>query len=695
MDSKHFSARRSALAAATLLALAAPAAFAGQVNLAGLADGNTDQFIVRYKSGSAERADVNRAKAAFGRAAAAGVGGKALGLAHKRRLAIGADVIVADRKLDRVEAESLMRQIAADPNVEYVEVDAILKATLTPNDTYYTSNQWHYFEATGGIKADQAWDATNGNGVVVAVIDTGITSHSDLNANILPGYDFISSVTAARDGNGRDSNPADQGDWFAAGECGVNYSSDSSWHGTHVTGTVAAVTNNAKGVAGVAYGAKVVPVRVLGKCGGSLSDIADAIIWASGGSVAGVPANANPAEVINMSLGGGGVCGTTYQSAIDGAVSRGTTVVVAAGNDNADTSGFRPGNCNNVIAVASTTRTGARSSFSNYGSLIDVAAPGSDIASTVNTGTTTPLAEGYSNMSGTSMAAPHVAGVAALMQAKAGGTLTPAQVESKLKSTLRAFPTTIDRSIGNGIVNAKAAVDSACTTGCGGGGGGGGVLTKGFAATNLSAATGAFVKYTMDVPAGATNLTFTMSGGTGDGDMFVKFGAEPTDSVYDCRPYKTGNAETCTFAAPSAGKYYINVKAYSAFSGVSLVGDYTTGTGGGTRQTYTNTADYTIADNVTVDSPVTVSGRSGNGPSDASVTVDIRHTYQGDLKVDLVAPDGTLYNVHNRTGNATDNVIKTVTFNLTSEALNGTWKLRVNDNGTGDTGYINSWSINF
>ncbi|HEY0662675.1 MAG TPA: PKD domain-containing protein, partial [Lysobacter sp.] len=135
----------------------------------------------------------------------------------------------------------------------------------------------------------------------------------------------------------------------------------------------------------------------------------------------------------------------------------------------------------------------------------------------------------------------------------------------------------------------------------------GNVLTKGVAVTGLSAATGGYVKYTMVVPAGATNLTFTTSGGTGDADMYVKFGSEPTDSVYDCRPYTSGNAETCTFAAPQAGTYYINLKGYSAFSGVSLVGDYATG-GGGT-QTYSNTADYTISDNTTVDSPITVSGR--------------------------------------------------------------------------------------
>jgi hypothetical protein len=202
------------------------------------------------------------------------------------------------------------------------------------------------------------------------------------------------------------------------------------------------------------------------------------------------------------------------------------------------------------------------------------------------------------------------------------------------------------------------------------------------------------VNYTLVVPAGASNLTFTMSGGTGDADMYVKFGSAPTDSSYDCRPYKSGNAESCTFAAPSAGTYYVRLKAYSSFSGASLVGSYGTG-GGGSTQTYSNTTDYTIRDNATVDSPITVSGRTGNAPSTASVTVAIVHTYIGDLKVDLVAPDGSLYNIHNHTGSSTDNINKTVTLNLSSEALNGTWKLRVNDNAGGDVGYINSWSVTF
>jgi serine protease len=686
--------RANALAVATSLVLssslfAAPAFAAGRVDLSGLQSTEKyDRFIVKYRDGSAEQASSTTMQRSLSAAAVSAGAGKKLGVNHVRRIATGADVVRADRKLDRAEAETLMRQIAADANVEYVEVDKLNKPLLTPNDTSY-SQQWGY-SGTYGIRADQAWDVTNGSGAVVAVLDTGITNHSDLNANILPGYDFIIDTAVSNDGNGRDSDASDPGDWVAANQCGGTHAAqNSSWHGTHVAGTIAAVTNNAKGVAGVAHGARIVPVRVLGTCGGYDSDIADAIIWASGGTVSGVPANANPAEVINLSLGGSGACGTTTQNAINGAVGRGTTMVIAAGNDNVNVSNASPANCNNVIAVASITSTGARSSFSNYGALIDIAAPGSNILSTMNAGTTTPGAETYVSYNGTSMATPHVAGVVALIQSVATTPKTPAQVEALIKGNVTAFPSTPSQPIGPGILNAKAVVDATNGTPPPPGG----TLTKGVAATNLSAATGAYVKYTMVVPAGATNLTFTTSGGTGDSDMYVKFGSEPTDTVYDCRPYLSGNAETCTIAAPQAGTYYINLKAYAAFSGVSLVGDYSTG-GGGT-QTYSNTADYTISDNATVDSPITVSGRSGNAPSNASVSVNIVHTYQGDLKVDLVAPDGSLYNIHNRTGSGTDNVIKTVTLNLSTEALNGTWKLRVNDNAAGDTGYINSWSVTF
>ncbi len=777
--------RLRALAVATTLAIssmcASTALAAGRLDLSGLqAPEQTmfDRFIVKYREGTSERNDAASLGSSLRSASTAvpAKAGRSLEVRQLRRLAVGADVVRADRKLDRVEAESLMRQLASNPNVEYVEVDKINKPLLTPNDTNY-SQQWGYQDSDAGIRANEAWDITNGAGTVVAVLDTGITNHSDLNANILPGYDFIIDTTVSNDGNGRDSDPSDPGDWISANQCGGTHAAQSSsWHGTHVAGTIAALTNNAKGVAGVAYGAKVVPVRVLGTCGGYDSDIADAIVWASGGTVSGVPANANPAEVINLSLGGSGACGTTTQNAINGAVSRGTTLVIAAGNDNVNVSNASPANCSNVVAVASVTSTGARSSFSNYGALIDIAAPGSTIMSTLNTGTTTPGSETYVNYSGTSMATPHVAGVVALIQSVSATPKTPAQVEALLKSTARPFPSTPSQTIGAGIADAKAAVDSAggggganvaptanFTSSASGltvsftdtstdsdgsiasrswsfgdgttsttanpsktysaagtytvtltvtdddgatntrtasvtvssGGGGGTVLSNGVPVTGLASGAGTSLNYTIVVPAGASNLNIATSGGTGDADLYVRAGSAPTDTAYDCRPYKSGNAETCTFATPTAGTYYVRVKAYSAFSGVSLVGSYTTGGGGGSTQTYTNGTDVTISDNATVNSPIAVSGRSGNGLASTSVAVNIVHTYKGDLKVDLVAPDGSVYVLHNRSGGSADNINATYTVNLSGEALNGTWNLRVNDNASGDTGYINSWSVTF
>lgn len=606
------SIRRNTLALATALALTSPNLMAAgnndtsaRINMSAIgSDTQFDRFIVKYREGTPEAKNastlqkalndasvrthqlIQSARAQQGLKSAASK--KPLAVGHVRRMSLGADVIEASEKLDRNGAATLMRQIAANPNVEYVEIDAILRPLLTPNDTNY-STQWGFQDADAGIRANQAWDVATGSGIIVAVLDTGITSHSDLNANVVAGYDFVSNATNARDGNGRDSNAADQGDWTTAGQCySGSPASNSSWHGTHVAGTVAAVTNNAKGVAGTAFNAKVMPVRVLAACGGSTSDIADAIIWSSGGTVSGVPtlSAANAADVINMSLGGGGACPTTTQNAVNSAVSRGTTVVVAAGNSNANASGFTPASCANVVTVASVTSASARSSFSNYGTLIDVSGPGSSILSTLNSGTTTPGAESYASYNGTSMASPHVAGAVALVQSRRlalGLALyTPAQVETQLKNTAYALAGACSGGCGAGIVNAKALVDAA-----------GGTTT----------------------PPGS--------------------------------------------------------------------------------QTYSNTADYTIGDNVTVDSPITVSGRTGNAPSNASVTVAIVHTYQGDLKVDLVAPDGSLYNIHNRTGAGTDNINKTVSLNLSTEALNGSWKLRVNDNAAGDVGYINSWSVTF
>ncbi|MDC9654519.1 MULTISPECIES: S8 family peptidase [Xanthomonas] len=577
MSNASFRPRHRALcilgaSALTSLSLATPA-FAGDVYLGGLATAQTHQkFIVTYKDGSSALSSPSVLTTSLRTAARAlpAKAGKPLGLNSVRRLAVGPELIQADRALDRAEAETLMRQLAADPNVQSVEVDQMLYPTLTPNDSRL-SEQWAFGTTNAGLNIRPAWDKATGANVVVAVIDTGIVSHPDLDASILPGYDFISDATAARDGNGRDNNPADEGDWNSTSGCAT---SNSSWHGTHVAGTVAAVTNNTTGVAGTAFNAKVVPVRVLGRCGGSLSDIADAIIWASGGTVSGVPANPNAAEVINMSLGGGGTCSSTMQSAINGAVSRGTTVVVAAGNSAANVSGSLPANCANVIAVAATTSAGAKASYSNYGSGIDVSAPGSGILSTLNSGTTTPGNASYASYNGTSMAAPHVAGVVALVQSVAPTTLTPAAVETLLKNTARALPGACSGGCGAGIVDADAAVTAAIAGSSGGGGGGtGNTLTNGTPVTGLGAATGAELNYTITVPAGSGTLTVTTSGGSGDADLYVRAGSAPTDTVYACRPYLDGNAETCNITSPS-GTYYVRIKAYSTFSGVTLTASY-------------------------------------------------------------------------------------------------------------------------
>ncbi|MDR6991314.1 S8 family peptidase [Luteimonas sp. 3794] len=567
----HHAPRRRLLVAATSLALVSLVPLSihatDRINLGGLQSAEThDRFIVKYRDGSTVQADPAAIAPAL-RASASRIvvsgGGKQLRVEHVRRMAVGADVVQTSRKLDRADAESLMRQIAADPNVEFVEVDKLNQVFWTPNDPRF-SQQYGFGTGAGGIRATQAWDVTRGAGAVVAVLDTGITNHSDLNANILPGYDFIIDTAVSGDGNGRDADPSDPGDFYNGRA--------SSWHGTHVAGTVAAVTNNGVGVAGTAPESKVVPVRVLGRGGGYDSDIADAVIWASGGTVSGVPANANPAEVINLSLGGAGTCGSAMQSAINGAVNRGTTLVIAAGNSNANVSGFSPANCSNVISVASNTSSGARSSFSNYGAGITISAPGSGIVSTLNSGQTTPGSESYASYDGTSMAAPHVAGVVALIQSVSNPAKTPAQIKTLLTSTARAFPSTPSQPIGAGIVDAAAAVAAASggtvpdpdpDPGTGG-------LQNGVPVTGVSGAANSAQTWTFTVPAGARNLVIAISGGSGDADLYVRRGSAPTTSTYDCRPYRTGNTESCTFATPQAGTYHILIRGYTSFSGVTL-----------------------------------------------------------------------------------------------------------------------------
>lgn len=398
---------------------------------------------------------------------------------YVRTTAQKATVVTLSSKLTAEQAEKYMAALSSNPSVASVEPDLLRRSNartrtaanskvaqvaqaaqasnqvVAPNDTLYPQ-QWNLHD-TKGLAAPEAWKTTQGAGVTVAVIDSGIIKHPDLDANVLPGYDFITEPSIARDGNGRDSDPTDQGNWEEAGVCDADSeASESNWHGTHVAGSIAAIMNNKRGIVGVAPSTKILPVRALGMCGGYDSDIADAMVWAAGGTVEGVPANSNPAKIINLSLGGEGTCPATYSKAIAEVNKRGAILVVAAGNDGQDASKVAPANCGGSIVVGATDQEGKRSDFSNYGKIVDVSAPGSNIMSTVDLGTTVSTGAGYTEYDGTSMAAPQVAGVIALMKS-----VDPSLNAERAKQILKqsSKPLTCDvNGCGSGIVNAASAL---------------------------------------------------------------------------------------------------------------------------------------------------------------------------------------------------------------------------------------------
>ena len=264
---------------------------------------------------------------------------------------------------------------------------------------------------------------------------------------------------------------------------------------------------------------------------------------------------------------------TTSQAAINTAVSLGATVIVAAGNSSENVSNSSPANCANVVTVAAVGRTGGRASYSNFGSLIDIAAPGGDqltgttngVLSTLNSGSDAPSNDTYAYYQGTSMATPHVAGAAALLYSL-DPSITPSEVESLLKSTARSFPSTCN-SCGDGIVDATAAVEALIS---GNVGGGDDDVSESLFETGLSASRNSFLNYSIEVPSGASRLSVQISGGSGDADLYVNFGSTATTSTYDCRPFLNGNTELCTFDSPAAGTWYIGVDAFAAFSNLTL-----------------------------------------------------------------------------------------------------------------------------
>lgn len=352
--------------------------------------------------------------------------------------------------LNRADTLAVLRALESRSDVEYAQPNYILSAQATPNDPQYLNQRWHY-EA---INLPGAWEIETGasSPVTVAVIDGGVVAgHPDLAGKLLPGYDFYSNAADAGDGDGRDPNPEDT-------------SPGTDFHGNHVTGTVGAATQNNLGVAGVSWGAKILPIRALSGGNGTLADVADALRWAAGLEVAGVPANANPAKVVNMSLGGAVACTSApaLQQAINEANNAGAIIVVAAGNSNVDASTFSPAGCSGVITVGATNAVGNRAAYSNYGTRIDLMAPGGEpsglqVVSTLGSGQ-----QQYGGKAGTSMAAPHVAGVLALMKSKKPA-LTAAEGLSILKETARPLSAAqCDRPSGSecgaGLIDAQAAL---------------------------------------------------------------------------------------------------------------------------------------------------------------------------------------------------------------------------------------------
>ncbi|MFD7840499.1 S8 family peptidase [Streptomyces sp. NPDC059761] len=502
-------------AAAALPASAADNGPQGVIENAGAPGAVAESYIVTLKD-SAARSTADSGKA----------------VARRYGATIGRTYSAALNGYSVKVSEAQAKKLAADPAVKSV----VQNRTFTVDDAQGTQPSppsW------GLDRIDQhplpldnsyTYPDKAGEGVTAYIIDTGVRiSHTEFGGRASYGYDAIDNDNTAQDGHG---------------------------HGTHVAGTVAGNSY------GVAKKAKIVGVRVLDNNGsGTTEQVVAGIDW--------VTQHAVKPAVANMSLGGG--ADPALDTAVRNSIAAGITYAVAAGNESTDASTKSPARVAEAITVGATTNTDAKASYSNYGSILDIFAPGSSITSSWGTGDTAT-----NTISGTSMATPHVVGAAALYLSQNPAS-TPAQVSAAL----------------------VAAATPNVVTGPG---------------------------------SGSPNRLLYVGGGT--------------------TPPNPGNR-------------------------------------------FENTADYAVNDNATVESPVTVSGVTGNAPAALSVSVDIKHTYIGDLKVDLVAPDGSVYNLHNRSGGSADNIVKTYTVNASSEVANGVWKLRVNDNANVDTGKIDSWALQF
>lgn len=436
------------------------------------------RVIVAFKPDAAAL----RLQALSSSATKSGLQRRADALTERAGVPLVTGMAVADRwqvvRAQGLDSETLAARLRQHPDLEWAVVDRRRRASLVPNDPLFgvatrpsgpDAGQWYLRtpDATirSAINAQAAWDRVTGlPSIVVAVLDTGVwSSHLDLNGRVLPGIDTIVDTDVANDGDGPDRDASDPGDWITAEEnasdafkdCGV---APSSWHGTMVSSIIGATANDGIGMAGTAFGTRILPVRVLGKCGGYDSNIIAGMLWAAGlQSVAG-SANPHPARVLNMSLGGAGNCEAAYADAVRRINAAGAVVVAAAGNSVGQAVGS-PANCPGVIAVAGLRHAGSKVGFSDLGPEITIAAPGGNcinidagspclypIVAAANSGARGPQAGGsiwtdsFNISVGTSFATPIVAGTVALMLSKRP-TLQPADVTAALRASARPFPT--------------------------------------------------------------------------------------------------------------------------------------------------------------------------------------------------------------------------------------------------------------
>src|SRR5690349_10813195 len=424
------------------LSLAAPASAApaefNPVAHQGTQDPDTLHVIVKLRK---DGAGATLAKMSNGTDRAAALS-KRSGLALGLRREISDLMLASTVDLGDSTAEQALERLRADAAVEYVALDRRrFPHATTPNDPLF-ANQWYLKDTqVSAVNAIGAWDLGQGvNGVVIAVLDTGVLyDHPDLGrgdrgGKLLPGYDFVTESHMSNDGDGRDANPSDPGDWVDSTDknnpvftnCDTT---TSSWHGTRVAGMVGALTDNSTGVAGLSWNSFILPVRVLGKCGGIDSDIIAGMRWAAGFHVAGVPDNPTPARILNLSLGSDGACDASYLDVIAELTSRKALAVVSAGNEGTVVSS--PANCPGVAAVAAIRHAGSKVGFSSLGPEVAIAAPGGNcvnvnggpclfsLDTTSNTGTTIPGTNNYTDQTnnnlGTSFSAPIVSGITALM----------------------------------------------------------------------------------------------------------------------------------------------------------------------------------------------------------------------------------------------------------------------------------------